>query len=114
MGLNGMAVLFALRQAFPEIMVTETHPKVLYWHLFRKKYNYSRDAQTMRAVLTDMLGVEVQTRSEHEWDAVISAFVALKATEGSWSTDLHERSVLPEERLISPCGKTHYFWPDDE
>ena len=33
MSVNGMAVLLTVRQAFPDIFVTETHPKVLYYAL---------------------------------------------------------------------------------
>ena len=42
MSLNGMAVLLTVRQAFPDIFVTETHPKVLYYALLATSaYDYS-------------------------------------------------------------------------
>lgn len=39
MGLGGMAVLIATRQTHTSTTVTETHPKVLCWHLLGKKYD---------------------------------------------------------------------------
>src|SRR5713226_8231318 len=31
MGLNGMSFLISARHRFPDVPITETHPKVLYW-----------------------------------------------------------------------------------
>ena len=47
MGLNGVAVLIALRQRFPDMLITETHPKVFHWHLYKQKYDYAKNQRTM-------------------------------------------------------------------
>ena len=41
MSVNGMAVLVTVRQALPDIFVTETHPKVLYYERCKQRYDYS-------------------------------------------------------------------------
>ena len=42
MSVNGMAVLLAVRQAFPDIFVTETHPKVLCYALLEEPLRLQR------------------------------------------------------------------------
>ena len=112
MSLNGMAVLIAARNRFTDLSVTETHPKVLYWHLSGKKHDYDTSKIGMDAVLTNVLGVSVAPANEHEWDAAISAVAALEGITGRWSHDLHELPIVRGERLVTPCGSTHYFWPE--
>jgi hypothetical protein len=50
MGLNGMSVLIAARHKYPDVSVVETHPKVLYWALANKRYDYqsARDDMGLR------------------------------------------------------------------
>jgi hypothetical protein len=111
MGLNGMAVLIAARQIFPEVVITETHPKVLYWHLSGKKYEYQTSKGVMDGVLTSALGISVEPATEQEWDTAVSAFAALSGFLRTWIHDLHALPLKRGERLITPCGGTHYFWP---
>lgn len=112
MALNGMAVLVWLKMARPSIFVTEVHPKVLFWHLTRAECDYTAKRDLMDATLARVLGVKVAPANEHEWDAALSAFVALEAVTARWTNDLHSLPTLGDERLVSPCGKTHYFWPE--
>lgn len=112
MGLNGMAVVVAARRRFTDLFITETHPKVLYWHLARAKYDYRTSKAAMDDVLARVLGISVAPATEHEWDAALSAFAALEGSVGRWSHDLHSIATGENERLISPCGTTHYFWPE--
>jgi hypothetical protein len=111
MGLNGMAVLLALRQHHPGLFVTETHPKVLYWHLASKKYAYQAMKQEMDALLGEMLSIEKAIATEHEWDAGLSAVAALRAVRGAWRRNLHAMPTVTGERLIWPAGVTEYSWP---
>ena len=111
MGLNGMSVLIASRSQFPTLYISETHPKVLYFELIGKKYDYKNDQAQMDDFLTKTLGSKIQTKNDHEWDAAISAFAVRCGLEGLWSKDLHRLEVDLNERLITPCGATHYWWP---
>jgi hypothetical protein len=111
MALNGMGVLIALRQQSPGLFVTETHPKVLYWHLAGKKHEYQTAEGTMDALLSEALPLEKIPATEHEWDAGLSAVAALRAVRGAWHRDLHALPVVDGERLICPAGVTSYSWP---
>jgi hypothetical protein len=112
MGLNGMAVVIAAKQRFPDLFVTETHPKVLYWTLAQATYDYDGLKKAMDTALTSWLNIEVNINSEHEWDAAISALTAFAGSTGLWHHDLHTIPVGTRERLIEPCGPTHYSWPE--
>lgn len=112
MSLNGQSILISLRQSQPDLLITETHPKVIYWHLAGNKYNYQNASGEMDELLSNLLEIPVSTKTDHEWDAVISAYSAFKSLKKEWSHDLHCEPLAEKERLIWPCGKTNYFWPE--
>jgi len=111
MGLNGMAVLMAVKLKFPNVLITETHPKVLYWHLSGQMYDYKNGKVSMDQMLSNFLELDVTPANEHEWDAALSTHAALKGATGQWRLDLHSHQTMNGECIVSPCGKTHYFWP---
>ena len=117
MCLNGMAVLVAVRQAFPDIFVTETHPKVLYYALFNETPDFNgpnRSVMKSRlSRLLDCVDVAPRDEDEHQWDAGISILPVVRGLHGSWQ-DLHVRPTDHGERLIHPCGKTTYMWPEEK
>jgi len=112
MALNGMSVLMATRKRFPDVIIVETHPKVLYWALAGRKYTYSAMNADMDQLLCDAYPATFSTANEHEWDAALSALAALRGILGQWRSDLHELPTLPGEALVKPCGRSNYFWPD--
>jgi len=112
MGLNGMSVLLATRSRLPDVMIVETHPKVLYWALANRKHNYQATRDQMESMLCEVCAVTLETANEHEWDAALSALAAARGFLGEWTTDLHALPTRSGERLISPCGRTNYYWPE--
>ena len=112
MSVNGMALLVAVRQAFPGIFVTETHPKVLYHALFREPYDFDGNKSAMTEHLNQLLAVDVAPQNEHEWDAAISIHAVVNGLKGSWEQDLHALPTNLHERLVQPCGRTEYVWPE--
>ncbi len=112
MGLNGMCAVIESRRRRPDVVIVETHPKVLYWALTREKYDYQSSRQHMEQILRELLGAALSTANEHEWDAALSAIAAARGVRGEWTVDLHALPTEPRERLINPCGKTNYFWPE--
>ena len=113
MSLNGMASLVAVRQAFPDIFVTETHPKVLCYAQFNQRYNYNgSNTSVMNKRLRRLLAVDVVPQNEHEWDSAISILAAVRGLQGSWQRDLHALPTDSDERLVEPCGRTAYVWPE--
>ena len=111
MGLNGMSVLISLKEKNQNINITETHPKVLYYALENKKYDYSKNHILMDALLSDMLKTTITTHNDHEWDAAISVSAAINGLLGIWERDLHQLDHSQSEKIITPCGKTNYWWP---
>ncbi len=68
----------------------------------------------MKSLIADLLHLPVVTDTEHAWDAVTSACSAYMGYMQEWSLDLHDESRFQpakSERIVWPCGKTHYFWP---
>lgn len=112
MGLNGMATLISLRQKYPDLVVTETHPKVLYWALSQTKYNYAESRTDMDTKLSKWLGVKVETKNDHEWDAVVSVLASFKGVSGRWGHDLFKESGQEAGRLVFPAGPAQYWWPE--
>lgn len=112
MGLNGMSVLLELKARFPSICISEAHPKVVYYEMSKKKYEYSKYNLEMDSMVNDLFGIQISTKNDHEWDALISAYTVLSGMSGLWSKDLHKLNLQHNEKLIDPCGKTNYWWPD--
>lgn len=96
--------LFAagMRQHFPEVPVTETHPKAavkalgLGWQAF-----------------FDFFATQGVTWSnDHERDALVSAVAAREGFEGRWrhdlSSDRYDFEQAPSSHWLGPV---HYFWP---
>ena len=111
MSLGGMAALLTLRARDPGVVVTETHPKVLYRAFWRRHHDYAAEGRAMDRDLSLALGLDVRTANDHEWDAAVSAFAALHALRDDWTLDLHALPLLGGERLVAPCGPTRYAWP---
>ena len=111
MGLNGMAVLLSVRRVFPNSLITETHPKVLYYALSKVKYDYKNQKAQMDDFLDSNLGLRCRCEDDHQFDAAMSAFAAFAGSSGRWTRDLHKLPCIEDERVIEPCGSARYFWP---
>ena len=111
MGLNGPSVVLECQAVNPALIVTESHPKVLHWHLAGKKYDFVGDNGRMVELLSGLLQVSVEATTDHAWDAALSAFAAFQGCNGDWDNDLHRLPTEANERIVWPCSATHYFWP---
>jgi len=112
MGINGMAVLCALRSANSTLIVCETHPKVLYHALCGEKYSYASHRRIMNDRLVNWAKCSINPKNDHEWDAALSAYAAAQGFLGHWTMDLYEKSIDQGESLVWPCGESKYWWPD--
>jgi predicted nuclease with RNAse H fold len=101
------AVMFVqrIRERFPQVSVTETHPKALWvalrlgtWDEFCRRFS---------------IHAPIRSHQEHQRDAVLGAVAAREGFEGRWSHDLAsnrlESEQDPAEYWLAPI---HYFWPD--
>lgn len=124
MCLNGAIVLRHLRQKWPELHVTEAHPGVLFYRLF--KHPCGRRTPERWTQLLAHLGVnrpEDQPRPAHEFDAILGAYAAWQGLAGNWKIDLHASNDESVKQFRQQCGEdipfdgpTHYWWPtfDDD
>lgn len=113
MSVNGMAFLFEVRERYPDVFMTETHPKVLYYALCREVYDYRGPNKTlMDNRLDEWLSARVAPQTGHEWDAAISTLAVVRGLDGSWPLDLHALSNVGHGRAIYPCGRTSFVWPE--
>jgi predicted nuclease with RNAse H fold len=102
---QGAMFVQRVRQLFPDVGVTETHPKALWIAL--KMDNWGTFSRQF------LVNVTMQDVKEHERDAIISAVAAREGFEGRWlkdlSTDRHPSEQDPSQFWLAPI---HYFWPD--
>ena len=123
MSLNGITVASSLRALFPNLVISETHPKVLYYALTGRVYGFGAQAPQMTAELLGWIGLPAALVGgplaiEHAWDALISAHAVHAGVSGAWPQDLHTLPPPPLQapaddvrQPVWPFGPTHYFWP---
>ncbi len=84
--------------------------RIRYYACANKNYRWSESPEEMRSwLLREMdcqLGADIA--SEHEWDALISAWAAKMGHTGVWTTDLRCLSNEP----LEPAGTVVYWWPE--
>ena len=100
--IGGALLASRLREVFPGLRITESHPKAL---LLALRLDETRFA--------DRYQVETGWCNEHERDAAIAAVCAREGFEGRWSTDLVRQRDRSEQ---DPCAywlaPMAYFWPE--
>lgn len=107
MAVQGMALAIAARQRWPTIMLVESHPKVLYYCLTSKKYDWPSE---MKEWLARETGADLDRSvgTEHEWDALLCAWAAHQGSRKVWRKNLRTLS----NAVIEPAGPVSYWWPD--
>jgi len=113
MPVSGAAVTLALRGIFPDLKITETHPKVLYFCLTQATYDFDGARSEMVRRLAGWIGLSCDVGSEHSWDALVSAYAAREWHGGKWAHDLHQLPARDgHEQLVPAHGSdAHYAWP---
>ena len=103
--IGGMMLAYRVRQQFPDILITESHPKAL----------READRRKNGELLKDLGYVEPEKANEHQRDALLAAICAREGFENRWSADLAEDRWPSEQDPLSPCywlGPVHYYWPE--
>ena len=111
MSLNGLAVMVSLRSLSEGILISETHPKILYYHLAGIQYNYRINQELMNEQLSQWVGLSINTEKDHEWDAAASCFAVYEGISRRWTTDLHQLPAIADEVSIHIGGASHFYWP---
>jgi predicted nuclease with RNAse H fold len=98
---QGAMFVSRLRERFPQVPVTEVHPKAVAKAL---------GGWDCKAVTS--LGVIACVR-DHERDACLAAIAAREGFEGRWKRDLSlDRQPSEQDPKTYWLGPVHYFWPD--
>jgi hypothetical protein len=106
MAIQGMAMAISLHRRWPDIALNESHPKVLYHALCRKKYRW--DPEMIMWLDRETQCSTAKIANEHEWDALISAWATRKGLLREWTNDLRSLS----SNAIEPAGSVTYWWPE--
>jgi hypothetical protein len=107
MTIGGIALAFRLRERWPNLVLNETHPKVLSSALAGQHYRpeQAQSAMDWCVDLSRLTGGLLQ--NAHELDAVISAWATQTGLMQGWP-DL----VRDDKHLIFPLGKVRFLWPE--
>ena len=107
MALGGMALALLLRRLWPQIVLNETHPVVLYFARLSKRRSFDAESTDW---LLDHAQVTGTIGGEHEWDALLSAQVTRDAlVDGAGHRDLMDLDGT--DALLFPAGPVRYWWP---
>lgn len=108
MAIGGMALALRLRQKWPELVLNETHPKVLL-HALDKRYD-PKDSETIELAIQWFVSQGPYTgpeiKKEHALDAAISAWATQKGVAEGWIDIIGDG-----DKLLFPAGKVRYLWP---
>ena len=100
--IGGVLLASRLREQFPALRITESHPKALLLALGLDETQFAA-----------RFGIEARWGNEHERDAAIAAVCAREGFEGRWSTDLAKDRDRGEQNphayWLAPIA---YFWPE--
>ena len=90
-----------VREAFPGVSITESHPKALLHALDLGGVSFAKQ-----------FGISAAWQNEHERDATVAAVCAREGFEGRWTDLAKERRNLeqdPQDYWLAPAS---YFWPE--
>lgn len=101
---QGAMFVVRLRERFPSVPVTESHPKALLSALRIPSLDSFANQFGLKA--------PIESASLHERDAVVSAVAAREGFEGRWAVDLTSHRGPSEQDPASYwLAPVHYFWP---
>ena len=100
--LSGGALLASLmREKFPNIGITESHPKALL-----------QECSMDDAAIAEHFGIDSTWDDDHQRDAAVAAVCAWKGFQGGWVDLADDRDGLVEQDPKSYWLKpVHYWWP---
>ena len=115
MAVQGATLAVRLRTLWPNLLLTETHPKVL-WEQVAEGEVYPREVSNSHPAilwLTEALEAEISPANEHEFDALLSGWAADRACRGMWKLDLTTIAAQGQKSPnVSLVDDVDYFWPE--
>jgi hypothetical protein len=111
MAIGGMAVKSWFFSRYPEAVISETHPKVLYFALTHRKYDWEESSLDMADFLSARLAVKCRPRNDNEFDGAISCYAVFEHLRGNWRNNLHSLDAAECGEYLEPFGNSIYIWP---
>ena len=112
--IGGAMLAFRVRQEFPRVQITESHPKALLYALRPDGQDHELDDKDVQRFAERFRIPSLEKLNEHERDAAIAAVCAREGFKKHWRTDLarqpHPSELDPRSYWLQPM---HYFWPED-
>ena len=115
MAVQGATLAVRLRELWPKVLLTETHPKVLWWYIGGGIPYPRQPSKSYAAVLllTEALEAEINPANEHEFDALLSGWAADRACRGMWKLDLISIQARDQRSPnVALVDDVHYYWPE--
>ena len=107
MTIGGVGLAIKLKEVLPNLLLNETHPKVLYHALTKKPYprlDLSDAYSWMKSEAN--LSFTGPEPTEDEFDAIISAWATREAIRVKWK----DLAVIDDDHIY-PVNDVHYLWP---
>jgi hypothetical protein len=124
MSVQGALLARFVEEEWPDALLTEAHPKVL-WHHHSRSLPYPRGTRGkwnedslrdtwVEGVMKRRSNAAKFCEDEHQFDALLSAWAALSAFRGEWTLNLADLGAVEQRRPnVSLCRQINYFWPTD-
>lgn len=106
MAIGGMALAMRLRQRWPEIVLNETHPKVMLHALGAERYKPETVGAAVQWFVDRAHCTEGTIQGEHALDAAVSAWATREGLADNWP-DI----IGADADLLFPAGLVRYLWP---
>ena len=101
---QGAMFILRMRETYPAVPVTETHPKALLKALTQGDWES----------FAGRFGLITAISNDHERDALIAAVSAREGFQGLWPHDLSIKRLPAEQDPRSYwLAPVHYFWPEE-
>ncbi len=111
MVIGGIVVKSWFHSRNPKALISETHPKVLYFALSKQEYDWKHSSRKMLGFLSEQLGISVEARDEHQFDSAMSCYAVFQYLRGHWKRNLHADPASTCESSVEPFGESIYAWP---
>ena len=106
MAIGGMALAIRLRKEWSNILLNETHPKVLLHELRAERYRPETVDEAIQWFVDRTKCTDWSIQGEHALDAALSAWATREGLATEWG-DI----VGPGDDLLFPAAKVRYLWP---
>jgi hypothetical protein len=107
MVIGGIALAMRLRQKWPEVVLNETHPKLLLHALGAERYKPETVDKAVQWFVERAQCVDRKVEGEHQLDAALSAWATQRGIAERW-IDI----IGPHSDLLFPAGPARYLWPE--